>query len=87
MKKYVKPELFFESFELSQSIATCGIDVNFTSVTDNNCRPTLDLVMWGPIGGTNVFGQGRDDCATDISAYDVYCHTAGTSEAGRLFNS
>ncbi len=27
MKKYVKPELFFESYELSQNIAACGWDM------------------------------------------------------------
>lgn len=86
MKKYVKPELFFESFELSQSIAACGIDVNFTSVTDANCQPTLDLVMWKEIGGTQVFYE-NEGCKSDISIIDVYCHTSGTSEAGRLFNS
>lgn len=28
MKNYVKPELFFESYELSQNIAACGWDMN-----------------------------------------------------------
>ena len=27
MKNYVKPELFFESYELSQNIAACGWDM------------------------------------------------------------
>ena len=31
MKKYVKPELFFESYELSQNIAACGWDLNYSS--------------------------------------------------------
>ena len=32
MKNYVKPELFFESYELSQNIAACGWDL----VKDDN---------------------------------------------------
>ena len=38
MKKYVKPELIFESFEMSQQIATCDYDSNnsFDNVQDCN---------------------------------------------------
>ena len=39
MKKYVKPELFYESFELSQQIAACDYDSNNTS-TDEQCSFT-----------------------------------------------
>lgn len=83
MKKYVKPELFFESFELSQSIAACGIDVNLND--EYACNPTLDGEFWPGLGGTQVFSADR--CASDIGNFEVYCHTVGSSEAGRLFNS
>lgn len=39
MKKYVKPELIFESFELTQQIAACDYDSNNTS-TDEGCSFT-----------------------------------------------
>lgn len=39
MKKYVKPELIFERFEMSQQIAACDYDSNNTS-SDNSCRFT-----------------------------------------------
>ena len=39
MKKYVKPELIFESFEMSQQIAACDYDSNNTS-SDEGCRFT-----------------------------------------------
>lgn len=84
MKKYVKPELFYESFELSQHIAACGIDVNYADT--GSCTPTLDPDFWGGMEDT-VFNSGRDDCSMDISVIEVYCYTAGTSEAGRTFNS
>lgn len=84
MKEYVKPELYCESFELSQHIAACGIDVN--SADTNTCTPTLDPDFWGGMSDP-VFSNGRDHCTTDISAIEVYCYTVGTSEAGRTFNS
>lgn len=84
MKKYVKPELFFESFELSQSIAACGIDVNNYTGKEDCAR--LDEAYWPGLGGTQVF-SAADNCKSDIKNFDVYCHTSGTSEAGRLFNS
>lgn len=83
MKAYVKPELFFERFELSQHIAACGIDVHTNDV--DGCNPTLDSSFWG-IGDT-VFYAEQTRCAIDINVIEAYCYTSGTSEAGRLFNS
>lgn len=86
MKEYVKPELYCESFELSQHIAACGIDVNQTDTV--YCNPTLDPGFWGG-DNSGVFNSSKTDgsCAIDISAIEVYCYTAGTNEAGKLFNS
>lgn len=81
MKKYVKPELFFESFELSQSIAACGIDVNYKN--EHECSPTTDPVFWGD--KVLVFSDGT--CANLAEKLEGYCYTSGTNEAGRLFNS
>lgn len=83
MKKYVKPELFFESFELSQSIAACGIDVNLGDT--NSCTPSLDPDFWEGLDLT-VFSAERS-CDITPDAIEVYCYTYGTSEAGRSFNS
>lgn len=84
MKKYVKPDLTYENFELSQHIAACGIDVNLGDT--NSCNPTLDDEFWLELGGTQVFGEGKT-CDTDIGVIEVYCYTVGTNEAGKLFNS
>lgn len=84
MKPYVKPELFYENFELSQHIAACGIDVNHGDTS--SCTPTLDPDFWYGMQDT-VFNNNRTDCSMDISAIEVYCYTYGTSEAGRTFNS
>ena len=83
MKSYVKPELFYESFEMNQSIAACGIDV--TNSTDpNSCTATLDEAFFNYLGGTVVFNE---NCPMDIKVIEIYCYTTGTSEAGKLFNS
>ncbi len=82
-KPYVKPELFYESFVLNQSIAACGIDVN--QADTNDCQPTLDDDFWG-IRET-VFTGEESRCKIDIQTTEAYCYTSGTSEAGRLFNS
>lgn len=37
MKKYVKPELIFESFEMSQQIASCDYDLVDGTSTDAGC--------------------------------------------------
>ena len=86
-KSYVKPELFYESFVLSQSIAACGIDVNFSSETDKTCQPSTDPNFWGET--TPVFNSDRESCQLKVDKGDIeaYCYTSGTSEAGRLFNS
>lgn len=83
MKSYVKPELFYESFEMNQSIAACGIDVNH--VDTSVCTPSLDPNLWGGLELT-VFSAEKS-CDLTPDAIDVYCYTAGTSEAGKLFNS
>lgn len=85
MKAYVKPELFYESFVLSQHIAACGIDVNIGN--ESECQPTLDGAFWPGMDREKVFNSEKGTCVVDIGAIEVYCYTVGTSEAGRLFNS
>ena len=41
MKPYVKPELFYESFEMNQSIAACRWDLN--EADKNNCSADYDF--------------------------------------------
>lgn len=85
MKKYVKPDLFYENFELSQHIAACGIDVNMEDI--NSCSPTLDPVFWGGLNDVVFGGEYDKACTLDINAIEVYCYTVGTNEAGKVFNS
>lgn len=81
MKKYVKPELFYESFELSQQIAACDFDSNNTA-NDENCRFSGVDKDWGPI---TIF---MNNCGNDGTVQaESYCyHNASTSPYG-IFNS
>lgn len=81
MKAYVKPELFYERYELSQHIATCGIDVRIS--TEETCA-MLDEEHWPGLGGMQVFNS---ECAMNTDSIEVYCYTTGTDVQGRLFNS
>lgn len=80
MKKYVKPELFFESFELSQQIAACDYDSNNTS-NDEQCRFT---------GVNKDFGVEMaiflSTPTCDIVA-ESYCYHNASSGMFGIFNS
>ena len=74
MKKYVKPELFYEHFELSQQIAACQYDLDESTgffVGDE----TSD---WP---GLVIF---RDGCTTSAEGY---CEHNGAAPLFNIFNS
>lgn len=80
MKKYVKPELFYEKFELSQHIASCsGIQLNHT---DESCNQIKDGGGLDYAPGTVVFRDG--DCAVPFP--EGYCYTNG-SDGYSIFGS
>lgn len=84
MKAYVKPELFYERYELSQHIATCGIDVSgFNSI--ETCNVNLDYDFWGM--SDSVFSDGATKCGIDISVIEAYCYTTGETDARKVFCS
>ncbi len=80
MKKYVKPELFFESYELSQSIAACGWDMN-------QGDPTTCTAAGDPsFGNPDILVFTESNCELVL---DRYCYENG-AESGpelRIFNS
>ena len=83
MKKYVKPELFYEHFEQSQQIAACDYDSEHTSA-DESCTFTSD------IDGTIIFMSGCGGFNPDnkpIFRVETYCyHNSNISPYG-IFNS
>ena len=80
MKKYVKPELIFENFEMSQQIAACDYDSNNTSA-DEQCKFT---------GVNEDFGVEIsifvDNSICSVIAHDYCLHNSVSSGWG-IFNS
>ena len=72
MKQYVKPELYLESFELSQHIAGCSLVLQ--SAEPETCTAQ------GEVRGTyyeKLFLQGTQVCTCGVEM-DAYCYTNGT---------
>ena len=78
MKKYVKPELFYERFELSQHIADCGWELKHA---DGSCKANPDEKHWGSGAltdmGTLFTTALSCDNKTD-AGYQNYCYENGT---------
>lgn len=82
MKKYVKPDLFYESFELSQSIATCGWDMSNQS-DKNNCTALGDESV-GNFPVTLFTETPR--CEATEDKVENYCYEVSRGAMG-IFNS
>ena len=82
MKAYVKPELFYESFELSQNIAACGWDM--TNDKDvNGCYAVGDSDFSTP----NIKIFMGTHCDIGPEGYEGFCYETGTVDAFRTFRS
>ncbi len=71
-KKYIAPDLYFESFVLSQSIAAgCG------SIGIATVQSTMELGYFTAETPSNYAGY---ECKEDVSGvWEGYCYTAGGS--------
>lgn len=76
MKKYVKPELIYESFELSQQIAACDYDSKNTQ-SNEGCT-----FIWDFDPGVVIFNH--DKCNTPAESY---CYHASSGSLYILSNS
>ena len=81
MKKYEKPDLIIERFELSHNIANCNSIMNYGS--EEKC--TTD--NWEETSfGYTVFTDTNVDCKYPSSQWESYCKFTG-SESVVLFTS
>lgn len=82
MKAYIKPDLFFESFELSQNIAVCGWDMT------NQTEKTVCSAMGDETQGQFPVSLFTETPRCDVTESDVdsYCYEPGSGGYG-LFNS
>ena len=65
MKNYVKPELFFESYELSQNIAACGWDMTIQDPATCKERAVGDP-SWG---NPQIIVLNEGKCETVLESY------------------
>ena len=82
MKEYVKPDLFYENFELSQNIAACGWDM--TNQSDKKVCEALGDETQGQFPVTLFTDLSR--CQVTEQDVDSYCYEPGSGGYG-LFNS
>ena len=77
MKKYVKPELFYEKYELTQHIADCAWEL--TNSTKNTCSATPDPDYLD--GLSNLFVSDANGCVYIPKEYggnyELYCEFNG----------
>lgn len=81
-KKYVKPELLFESFELSQQIAACAFDSGNTLGDISSCKFTGNNPATGE--QISIFLEVSTMCTTKAESY---CYHNGTGGYYSIFNS
>ena len=73
MKAYVKPELFYERYELSKHIADCAWELNSGSTEDCN-------LYYGDSGknlGDFILFSSDLGCNLTEDATEMYCYQAG----------
>lgn len=74
MKKYVKPELFYEHFELSQHIADCAWFL--TLPDEDSCRAKPDSSMPNQPA---LFWNDALKCEATPDVIEDFCYQPGTS--------
>lgn len=79
MKKYVKPELYYENFELSQHIADCGWELQ--SANENICSAKGDQ-NWGYPDDVKAFITGITGTGICEIQPEGYCYTNGSNAVG-----
>ena len=73
MKKYVKPDLVFETYELSHSVANCGLALN-------HGEDTCQITKWEDTDfGYSVFTAGVN-CTYDPDIWEDYCKFTGSGD-------
>ena len=74
MKKYVKPELFYEHFELSQHIADCAWELQYAD--KYSCVANGDPKYQPGYEELGLFTETAR-CSFDEKNYQDYCYEAG----------
>ena len=88
MKTYVKPELYFESFELSQHIAACDLKLKHDNIW-NCCVEIHTGDSSSPFFGSmeSEFVGGFVDNSNCTQKCEIYCYTNGANFLPKFFQS
>lgn len=78
MKKYVKPELFYEHYELNQHIADCAFQAEFNSKDACSASYYPGDPNWG-LDGKYLFTE--NPCNVEQSVVQDYCYHSGAGGA------
>ena len=70
MKTYVKPELYYESFELSQHIAGCQLRLNQNTPEECSASGTIGIIE------TESWFIATPVCQAEV---EDYCYTNGST--------
>lgn len=81
MKNYVKPELFFEQFELSQHIADCDLEFVSGATSADSCIAYTDEKVFGT--SYPVFTSANAECT---ERWNEYCYSGGP-DGSKIFAS
>lgn len=75
MKKYVKPDLIYETYSLSYNVANCSAALNHAEAETNCCIKDVDGIDLG----YTVYTAGVN-CAYGIEVWEDYCKFTGADD-------
>lgn len=81
-KKYEKPQIYIEKFELAQHIAKCSLEFN-------NAKDPKECYADSNLDGYDfhVFMKGTEGCDMPVNSEEEYCNWTGNAQWGATFNS
>lgn len=82
MKKYVKPELILEHYELSNTIADCSFEIQLGD--PSSCVANGDSE--DGLGNCVLFMNKEQGCVHTPDIFEFYCYQNG-ADGGNVFNS
>ena len=82
MKKYVKPELILEHYELSNTIADCSFEIQLGD--PSSCVANGDIE--DGLGNCILFMNKEQGCVHTPDIFEFYCYQNG-ADGGNVFNS
>ena len=86
MKKYVKPMITLERFELNQNIAACAWDLNYADISNCSAEPDQDF-FFNSVTRT-LFLQSDKGCEMIAGVnYQDYCYQNGANSPFNVFRS